>query len=130
MLAPWNRQFADDQIKAVVERGGVLGMAFDAIMMVPGWVHLKSKPSDFQLKIERICDHIDHICQIAGNAKHVGIGTDLDGGFGNEQTPMDLDTIADLQTIPGLLDRRGYSKPDIEGIMAGNFINLLRKAWK
>ena len=105
-------------------------MAFDAIMMVPGWVHLKSKPSDFQLKIERICDHIDHICQIAGNAKHVGIGTDLDGGFGNEQTPMDLDTIADLQTIPGLLKKRGYSQPDIEGIMAGNFINLLRKAWQ
>ncbi len=130
VLAPWNRQFADDQIKAIIERGGVLGMAFDAIMMVPGWVHLKSKPSDFQLKIERICDHIDHICQIAGNAKHVGIGTDLDGGFGNEQTPMDLDTIADLQTIPGLLDRRGYSKADIEGIMAGNFINLIRKAWK
>ena len=130
VLAPWNRQFADDQIKAIVERGGVLGMAFDAIMMVPGWVHLKSKPSDFQLKIERICDHIDHICQIAGNAKHVGIGTDLDGGFGNEQTPMDLDTIADLQTIPALLKKRGYSQPDIEGIMAGNFINLLRKAWQ
>ncbi|GEM_PF-5320 len=129
-LAPWNRQFADDQIKAVIERGGVLGMAFDAIMMVPGWVHLKSKPADFQLKIERICDHIDHICQLAGNAKHVGIGTDLDGGFGNEQTPMDLDTIADLQIIPGLLKKRGYSQDDINGIMSGNFINLLRRAWE
>ncbi len=127
VLAPWNRQFADDQIKAVVERGGVLGMAFDAIMMVPGWIHNRSKPADFNLKIERICDHIDHICQLAGSARHVGIGTDLDGGYGNEQTPMDLKSIYDLQTIPALLKKRGYKKADIEGIMSGNFVNFLRK---
>jgi membrane dipeptidase len=129
-LAPWNRQFADDQIKAVIERGGVLGMAFDAIMMVPGWVHLRSKPSDFQLRIERICDHIDHICQLAGNAKHVGIGTDLDGGFGTEQMPMDMDSIADLQSLPVLLAKRGYSLEDIEGIMWRNFVEFLRASWK
>ncbi|MEN9575793.1 MAG: hypothetical protein RL514_3648 [Verrucomicrobiota bacterium] len=127
VLAPWNRQFADDQIQAVIERGGVLGMAFDAIMMVPNWVHNRSKPADFNLKIERICEHIDHICQLAGNAKHVGIGTDLDGGYGNEQTPMDMNSIYDLQTIPGLLKKRGYKKAEIEGIMSGNFLNFLRK---
>ena len=130
VLAPWNRQFADDQIKAVIDRGGVLGMAFDAIMMVPGWVHLRSKPQEFQLKIERICDHIDHICQLAGSAKHVGIGTDLDGGYGTEQTPMDLNSIADLQTIPGLLRNRGYSESDIEGIMWRNFVDFLRRVLK
>jgi membrane dipeptidase len=130
VLAPWNRQFADDQIKAVIERGGVLGMAFDAIMMVPGWVHLRSKPQEFQLKIARICEHIDHVCQLAGSAKHVGIGTDLDGGFGTEQTPTDLNSIADLQTIPGLLRQRGYSEADIEGILHGNFVEFLRRAWK
>jgi membrane dipeptidase len=129
-LAPWNRQFADDQIKAVIERGGVLGMTFDAIMMVPGWVHLRSKPADFQLRIERICDHIDHVCQIAGNAKHVGIGTDLDGGYGTEQTPMDLNSIADLQTLPALLAGRGYSREDVAGITSGNFIEFLRRAWE
>jgi membrane dipeptidase len=129
-LAPWNRQFADDQIKAVIERGGVLGMAFDAIMMVPGWMHLRSRPVDFQLKIERICEHIDHICQLAGSARHVGIGTDLDGGYGNEQTPMDLNSIADLQKLPGLLRARGYSPADIEGIMWRNFVDFLRRVWK
>jgi membrane dipeptidase len=105
-------------------------MAFDAIMMVPGWVHLRSKPSDFQLRIERICDHIDHICQLAGNAKHVGIGTDLDGGFGTEQMPMDMDSIADLQSLPVLLAKRGYSLEDIEGIMWRNFVEFLRASWK
>ena len=129
-LAPWNRQFADDQIKAVAERGGVLGMAFDAIMMIPGWVHRRSKPADFQLKIERICDHIDHICQLTGSAKHIGIGTVLDGGYGNEQTPMDLGSIADLQSIPGLLRSRGYSTEDIDGIMWKNFVDFLRRVWE
>ena len=129
-LAPWNRQFADDQIKAVIERGGVLGMAFDAIMMVPGWTHLRSKPADFQLKIERICEHIDHICQLAGNARHVGIGTDLDGGYGTEQVPMDLNSIADLQKLPALLKKRGYSQADIEGILSKNFVDFLRRTWE
>ena len=128
-LAPWNRQFADDQIKAVTERGGLLGMAFDAIMMVPGWTYLKSRPQDFQLKIERICDHVDHICQLAGSASHVCIGTDLDGGYGTEQTPMDLNSIADLQTLPGLFRTRGYSEDDIEGFMHRNAVDFLRRAW-
>lgn len=128
-LAPWNRQFADDQIKAVIERGGVLGMAFDAIMMVPDWKHFSSKASDFGLKLARIVEHIDHICQLAGNANHVGIGTDLDGGFGVEQMPADMRSIADLQNIPALLTARGYSATDIEGIMWRNFIDVLRRAW-
>lgn len=128
-LAPWNRQFADDQIRAVIERGGLLGMAFDAIMMVPGWEHLKSRPQDFQLKIERICDHVDHICQIAGSAGHVCIGTDLDGGYGTEQTPMDLNSIADLQTLPELFYARGYSREDVEGFMYRNVVEFLRRAW-
>ena len=104
-------------------------MAFDAIMMVPGWVHLRSHPEQFQLKIERICDHVDHICQLAGNASHVCIGTDLDGGYGTEQTPMDLNSIADLQSLPGLLRGRGYSAEDIEGMMWRNSVEFLRRVW-
>jgi membrane dipeptidase len=128
-LAPWNRQFADDQILAVIEKGGILGMAFDAIMMVPGWKHSKSRPQDFDLRIERICQHIDHVCQLAGNAQHVCIGTDLDGGYGTEQTPQDLDSIADLQILPSLLAARGYPAADIEGIFWRNAVDFLRKAW-
>jgi len=129
-LAHWNRQFSDDQIRELVRRGAVIGMAFDAIMMVDGWAHHRSKPQDFQLRIERICDHIDHICQLAGHARAVGIGSDLDGGFGTEQTPMDLDSIADLQSLSGLLSARGYSTEDVEGILHGNFIAFLRRVWR
>lgn len=129
-LANWNRQLADDQIKALIERGAVIGMAFDAIMMVHGWIHRVSRAADFGLRIEKICEHIDHICQIAGNARHVGIGTDLDGGFGNDQTPMDLDSIADLVKMGQPLLKRGYSSEDIDGIFRGNFLRFLRENLK
>jgi len=129
-LANWNRQFSDEQIKAVIERGGVLGMAFDAIMMVHGWAHKRSLPQDFGLKIEKICEHIDHICQLAGNAKHVGIGTDLDGGYGTEQTPADLDSISDVARAAPLPAARGYAQADIDGIMHGNFFRFMREHLK
>jgi len=126
-LAHWNRQFTDEQIKELIGRGCVFGMAFDAIMMVHGWTHMRSTPQDFNLTIEKICDHIDHICQLAGNAKHVGIGSDLDGGFGTEQTPLDLDSIADLGRIGSMLAARGYAAADIEGFYYGNFVEFLRR---
>lgn len=129
-LSNWNRQLSDEQIKVLIERGAVIGMAFDACMMVHGWAHRRSRPEEFQLKIEKICEHIDHICQLAGNAQHVGLGTDLDGGFGTEQTPMDLQSIADLVTLAPLLETRGYSAADVEGILAGNHLRFLREHLK
>jgi membrane dipeptidase len=130
VLANWNRQLTDQQIKVLIERGAVIGMAFDAIMMVHGWAHKRSLPQDFGLKMEKICEHIDHICQIAGNALHVGIGTDLDGGYGTEQTPMDLDSIADLVTLVAPLKKLGYSEENIDGIFQGNFLRFLRQHLK
>jgi len=123
------RQFSDEQIKLLIERGAVLGAVFDAWMMVPGWVRGTTTPESAGVKLERIVDHIDHICQLAGNARHVGIGSDLDGGFGKEQCPLDLDSIADLQQLETLLASRGYSAEQIAGIFHGNFLDLLRRAW-
>lgn len=129
-LVPDPRQFSDEQIKALISRGAVLGSALDAWMMIPGWIRGKTTPQETGLKLEVIVDHMDHICQLAGNAMHVGIGTDLDGGYGTEQTPADLDTIADLARIPDMLAKRGYSTQDIENIMHGNFFRLLRQVLK
>ena len=98
-------------------------------MMIPGWVRGKTTPQLTGLKLEVMCDHIDHVCQLAGNALHSGIGSDLDGGFGIEQTPVDLDTIADLSRLPDMLAKRGYSHADVENILHGNFLRLLKKAW-
>jgi membrane dipeptidase len=129
-ITPHNRQFSNEQIKVLLERGAVIGMAFDAWMMIPGWQRGVSTPQSTGLKIEHIVAHIDHICQLAGNAYHVGIGSDLDGAFGKEQAPIDLDSIADLQTIPGLLQKYGYSPADIEGIMWRNWVDFLENSWK
>jgi len=124
-----NRQYSDEQIKVLIERGAVIGAAFDAWMIVPGWVRGRSEPKQMNCKLEKIIDHIDHICQLAGNSLHVGIGSDLDGGFGKEQCPYDLKTIADLQNIPSILHSRGYTADDISNMMHSNWLRFLQKAW-
>ena len=129
-LVPHSRQFSNDQIKALIQRDAVIGIALDAWMLVPGWKKGISLPHEMGATLASAVNHIDHICQLAGNAQHIGIGTDLDGGFGKEQSPADLDTIADLQKFIPLLKDRGYSPADIENIMHGNFLQFLRKAWK
>jgi membrane dipeptidase len=129
-LVPGDRQFNDEQIKELIARGAVLGTSLDAWMMVPGWEKGKTRPQEAGATLERAIDHMDHICQLAGNARHVGIGSDLDGGFGREQAPADMDTIADLAKLPALLARRGYKPEDIAGIMHGNFLRFLRQVWR
>ncbi len=128
-LVNHNRQFSDDQIKLIIERGGVIGAAFDAWMLYPNWVRGKTTPMGAGVTLGTVVDHIDHICQLAGNANHVGIGTDLDGAFGKEQCPYDLETIADLQKLPDIFRSRGYSESDITNIMSGNWISFLRRVW-
>jgi membrane dipeptidase len=129
-LVNHNRQFSDEMIKVLIERDAVIGGALDAWMMVPGWVRKQSTPEQMDCNLEKLIDHMDHICQLAGNALHIGMGTDLDGAFGTEQCPYDLKTIADLQKMPALLGKRGYSQQDIENIMHGNWLRFLRKAWQ
>jgi membrane dipeptidase len=123
------RQLSDDQIKRLIQRGAVIGMALDTWMMVPGWVRGKTTPEEAGASLVKIVDHIDHVCQLAGSSRHVAIGTDLDGGYGREQSPSDLDTIADLQKLPDLLRKRGYDAPAIEGIMYANWVRFFREAW-
>ena len=79
------------------------------------------------VSLQDVANHIDHICSLAGNARHVAVGSDLDGEFGTEQTPHDVDTIADLQKLPAILGARGYSAADIEGIMHGNWLRTLQR---
>ena len=130
-LVDHNRQFSDEMIRTLIAKGAVIGGALDAWMMVPGWIRGKSDPKSMGCNLEKMVDHLDHICQIAGNTLHIGIGTDLDGAFGKEQCPYDLDTIADLQTmLPALFTKRGYSREDIENILHGNWLRFLRNAWK
>jgi membrane dipeptidase len=124
---PNERQFDDNQIKALLERGSVIGMAFDAWMMYPDWKRGVTTPASSGLQLEAIVNHIDHICQLAGNSKHVMLGSDLDGGFGKEQCPVDIETIADLQKLDDILLKRGYTSKDIERIFSKNGLRFLNE---
>jgi len=124
-LVPGDRQMTDEQIRLLVERDAVIGVAFDAWMMYPGWEIGRTQRDVVQLAAA--CDHIDHICQIAGDCRHVAIGSDLDGGFGTEQTPQGLDTIADLQKLTATLAARGYSSNDMEAIFHGNWLHFFQQ---
>jgi membrane dipeptidase len=129
-LVNHNRQYSDEQIYALIKRGAVIGGAMDAWMIVPNWTRGKSDPRAMNCDLNAVIKHMDHICQLAGNSLHIGIGSDLDGAFGKEQSPHDLETIADHQKLPDLLSRRGYSTQDIENVMHENWLRFLRNAWK
>ena len=126
-LVPGDRQLTDDQIRTLVERDAVIGAVFDSWMLYPNYV--AGKTDNSLVSMERVIDQIDHVCQLAGNTQHSAIGSDLDGGFGTEQSPRELNTIADLQMVPDLLRKRGYKESDIEGIMHGNWLRFFQKAW-
>ena len=124
-IVPHDRQFTDEKIRGIAERQEVIGVAFDAWMLTPNFDEVRFGNSRTSLATV-----VDHICQMSGSARHAAIGTDLDGSYGREQSPHDLDTIADLQKIPAILVQRGYSPDDIAGIMHGNWIGLLRRSWQ
>lgn len=126
-LVPHQRQFDNKQIHAIVSRDGVIGVALDNWMLRAGW--MRGAKDNERVTLAHVADHIDHICQLAGNSLHAAIGSDLDGGFGREQSPADLDTIADLQHLPELLSKRGYRDDDIGAIMYSNWLRLLHSAW-
>jgi membrane dipeptidase len=126
-LVDGDRQLTDDMLKLLFERDAVIGAVMDAWMLEPGWI--KGETTNERVSLDTVVDHIDHVCQLAGNARHAAIGTDLDGGYGTEQCPNDLDTIADVQTVADLLARRGYASSDIEAIMHGNWLRVLQRAW-
>lgn len=121
-LAPHQRQFSDEQLRLLIEREGVIGVVFNNWMLVPGWKTGVTPRS--AATIELLAEHVDHICQLAGDAQHVAIGSDLDGGFGSEETPMGVDSIADVPRLADALAGRGYPTEDIAAIFAGNWLRF------
>lgn len=124
-LVPGGRQFSDEQINRIAQRGGIIGSSFDAWMLGKEWVIGKSDPETVPLT--SVADHIDHICQLTGSSDHVALGTDLDGGFGSEQTPAEIKRFTHVQKLAGILSDREYSKTDIEKIFNGNWLEFFRR---
>ncbi|HVU58717.1 MAG TPA: membrane dipeptidase [Puia sp.] len=129
-LVSHQRQLADEQIKALIDRDAVIGGVLDAWMLCEGWVRGSSEPLAAGVDLEKVVGHYDHICQLAGNSRNIAIGSDLDGMFGKEQSPYDMDTIADLGALEGILRQKGYGPGDITNVMHGNWLRFLKGAWQ
>ncbi|HUV06075.1 MAG TPA: membrane dipeptidase [Spirochaetia bacterium] len=129
-LVPGQRQLADEMILAIAERGGVIGAALDSWMLDPAWKHdVPACEQRSNASLETVVDHMEYIMKLTGSPAHCGIGSDLDGGYGQEQAPRDLNTVADLQKLKAILEHRGHSPEDIRRIFSGNWIRLLKETW-
>lgn len=128
-IVPTQRQLTDEQIKLLIERDAVIGGMLDCWAMDSRFIDMVSDPWQLNIRLENLVDHWDHICQIAGNSEHIAFGTDLDGNYGTEQSPWDMNSIADLQKYHAILLKRGYGEEDVENIFYKNWIRFLRKAW-
>jgi len=124
-FVPGPRQLSDGMIRAVAERDGVMGVVPYNRFLKPRWT-----PSDGKEAVssQAVAAAIDHICQVVGDAAHVGLGSDFDGGFGAESAPEGIETVADLRKIGPLLSEQGYTDQDVELIMKGNWLRVLRDA--
>lgn len=122
-LVPDERHLSDDMIRALIARNGVIGVSPYNDFLVADWNKTREPTT-----LEQMVRHIDHICQLAGNARHVGIGSDIDGGFGRDETPLELDTVADLEKLRDALSDAGYCAEDIICILSGNWLRLLQRA--
>lgn len=120
-----DRHLSDSMIRLLAERGGVIGIVPYNRFLSETW-RPGDRKSDVPLAV--MLDAIDHICQVTGSPAHVGIGSDLDGGFGAASIPDGLNTETDLITLADALRARGYSEEDINAVMHGNFLRTLRQA--
>jgi membrane dipeptidase len=118
-----DRSLSDEIINLIAQRDGVIGVMPVNLFLVEGWrMGDRKEAADMNLFIAAV----DHVCQVTGSARHVGIGSDFDGGFGGESVPVGFDTVADLHKIGPALAERGYTAGDIEAILSGNFLRMLR----
>ncbi|MHB8600681.1 MAG: dipeptidase [Ktedonobacteraceae bacterium] len=124
VFTPGDRQLSDDMIRALAERGGVIGLVPYNKFLNGNW----TRQRQFPVTLDQIVLHIDHVCQLTGNALHIGIGSDIDGGFGRDETPLELDTVADIAKLADTLRTFGYPEEAVTNIMGGNWRRFLEHA--
>lgn len=123
-FVPGVRQLSDEQIRAIVGRGGIVGTVLFNAFLAPAW---RDNPVKSTVSLDTVARALDHVCQIAGDAHHAAIGSDMDGGLGREQIPEGLDSVADLRRLAEPLAALGYSDSDIAAILGGNWLRLLHQ---
>ncbi len=124
VFTPTDRHLSDDMIRALAQRDSVIGIVPVNYFLHGDW----SNTNRFPVGLDQMVKHIDHICQLVGDARHVGIGSDIDGGFGRDETPQEMDTVTDLAKLADALRSASYKEEDIISIMSGNWQRLLERS--
>jgi membrane dipeptidase len=123
---PTNRHFSDRVLRGIIQRGGLVANVPLNSFLKTGWVRKNGSRRE-EVPLDMLAAHIDHVCQLAGDSLHAGIGSDFDGGFGLQSVPPEIDTVADLQKLIPLLRARGYSDSDAANILGLNWTHFLEK---
>ncbi len=122
---PGPRHLSDEMIRRLAERDGLIGIMPINKFLRPGW---KKRDAKAAVTVADVAAAVDHVCQVVGDAAHVGLGSDFDGGFGAESAPAEMDTVADLWRIGPALGEMGYGDEDVAAVLSGNWLRLLRAA--
>ncbi len=123
---PTNRHYADSLLQRIIERGGIIGNVPVNSFLKSGWRRNKGSTRE-EVPLDVFVAHIDHVCQLAGDSLHAGIGSDFDGGFGVQSVPPEIDTVADLQKLAPMLEAKGYTEADAANILGLNWFRLLKE---
>jgi membrane dipeptidase len=115
----------DNTIRKLAERDGVMGVVLFNRFLDNNWGRGDAKDA---VTMKRVIEIIDHVCQLTGSANHIGLGTDWDGGFGSQHIPAEFDTIADLYKVGDALRGHGFSEIDIDNILSGNMLRVIRRS--
>jgi membrane dipeptidase len=118
-IVPTDRQLSDKMIRALAARHGIIGINFfDKFLLSPEeYGHRRATLAD-------VVRHIKHMCDLLGDAQHVGIGTDMDGGLGRAEIPEEIETSEDLPRIADALAKGGFPDADIRAIMGENWMRF------
>ncbi|QIN81592.1 peptidase M19 [Rubrobacter tropicus] len=118
-LTPTDRHLDDEAIRAVAERGGVVGLVLYNGFLEPRWRQDKTVPVTLEKHLRR---HANHVAGLVG-WEHVGIGSDLDGGLGLEESPSEIDTVADLYKVGSVVPAEFR-----EAVLGTNWLGFLRSS--
>lgn len=132
-LVPGERQFPDEILRAIIERDGVIGVSMDTAMLYRGgidWANVEGLQRPFgkaDVTLDDLADHVDHVCQLAGDARHAGIGGDTDGQGGRAGAPAEIDTVVDYRRLADVLARRGYDDDQVTDVMHRNWVRFFSR---
>lgn len=118
-LTPTDRHLSDGVIRALGKRDGVIGLVLYNAFLEPRWTRNRTIAVTLT---EHLARHASHIATVAGWA-HVGIGSDLDGGFGLGEVPAEIDTIADLRQVANAVPLEAR-----DAVLSTNWLRFLRSS--